>query len=372
MNPKVSVVMAVYNGAAFVREAIDSILHQTFSDFEFIIIDDGSSDDTPDVLQDYARADARVILLRNEHNLGLTRSLNRALHTTRGDYIARQDADDISLPARLETEVAVLESRPDVILVSGNLEYRDESGRWLGRTQLEDDPRVIAWKLLFYNHVAAHSLVMFRRTPVMASGGYAEEYRYSQDYELWVRLAQEGLIVILPDILLQQRVHSTSITVQNTQDQERLSLTCSSRALSDLLARPLSMADIVALREFWMERAIPATGSFPWLNDQLEQLYRAFLRTYPFRGTDAETLEKKLRLAVAGRYTHWAIRVSEQCRPLFAARLRLYALLWSSPDASWATRTREVMRQLWLMRRCLVRLIPRPIRRMIKWCVAQR
>ncbi|MGC8880316.1 MAG: glycosyltransferase family 2 protein, partial [Anaerolineae bacterium] len=97
MTPAISVIMAVYNGARYLREAVDSILNQTFTDFEFIIVDDGSTDETPAVLDEYN--DPRIVRLRNAHNLGLTKSLNRGLHVARGRYIARQDADDLSYPA---------------------------------------------------------------------------------------------------------------------------------------------------------------------------------------------------------------------------------------------------------------------------------
>ena len=113
-SPRVSVVMSVYNGERYLAEAIDSILGQSMSDLEFIVIDDGSTDGTPRILEKYTARDERVWVVRNERNLGLTRSLNRCLSLARGEYFARQDADDISLPERLALQVQLLDANPHV------------------------------------------------------------------------------------------------------------------------------------------------------------------------------------------------------------------------------------------------------------------
>ena len=125
--PKVSVVMSVYNGERHLREAVDSILNQTFGDLEFIIVDDGSRDRTWEILQSYD--DSRIVLLRNEQNIGLTKSLNRGLAATRGEYVARMDADDVSLPQRLERQVGFLDQHPEIGLVGCAFLQINEGGQ---------------------------------------------------------------------------------------------------------------------------------------------------------------------------------------------------------------------------------------------------
>ncbi len=126
--PRVSVLMSVYNGERFLRDSVESILGQTFTDFEFLILDDGSTDSTCEILEEYANKDARIVLVRNDRNLGLTRSLNKGLRLVRGEYLARQDADDISLPKRLEMQVKFLDAHPEVGVVGSALEIIDENG----------------------------------------------------------------------------------------------------------------------------------------------------------------------------------------------------------------------------------------------------
>src|SRR4051812_26679567 len=123
-SPTVSVLMAVYNGEQYLREAVNSILSQTFKDFEFIIIDDGSTDRSPELLASYARADSRVKLI-SRPNKGLTKSLNEGLHAARGEFVARMDGDDISLPERFERQVSYLREHPEVVLVGSRVEFID-------------------------------------------------------------------------------------------------------------------------------------------------------------------------------------------------------------------------------------------------------
>ena len=171
--------MSVYNGERYLREGIESILAQTFADFEFLIVDDGSTDGTWQVLTEYAARDSRIRLIRNSQNLGLTRSLNKGLSAAQGEYIARQDADDVSLPHRLEKQVVVLEHDPRVVLVSGNIDLMDSEGHIWRRPRRNASPGMVAWLLLFYNYLGGHSQVMFRRQMVVDLGGYAEDCPYS-------------------------------------------------------------------------------------------------------------------------------------------------------------------------------------------------
>jgi glycosyltransferase involved in cell wall biosynthesis len=205
-EPRLSVVMCVYNGAKTVGDAIQSILSQSFADFEFIILDDGSTDATPDVLAK-AMADERVRVLRQE-NAGLTRSLNRAIGHARARLIARQDADDLSLPDRLARQVAFLDAHPNVnLLGTGHFE------QWGGRLYIKSPPTGEELpRTLFLHNPFAHSSVMFRTDVFWSVGGYDETFRTGQDFELWMRFGKYGPVAAISDQLIVRKVSQASIS----------------------------------------------------------------------------------------------------------------------------------------------------------------
>ena len=178
--------MSVYNGARFLREAIASVLGQTFSGFEFIVIDDGSTDETPRILGGYA--DPRIRVLKNERNRGLAASLNRALEVCSGELIARQDADDVSELTRLQRQVEFLNSHPEISLLGCAATRIDERGRFLGimdRPTRHEDIRGFAEDM---SNPFVHGSVMFRRRCIQVVGEYDTRFRLTQDYDLWLRM----------------------------------------------------------------------------------------------------------------------------------------------------------------------------------------
>jgi hypothetical protein len=208
--PKVTVLMAVYNGERFVREAIDSILSQTFQDFEFLIVDDGSTDRSREVILSYN--DPRIRLLTNERNLGLTASLNRGLAEARGTYVARHDADDISEPTRLERQVACLDARADLALLGTWYRKIGEHGEFLGKRRLPVDHVRARWCLLFFCPFV-HASVMLRRSLILERvGPYDESFAYAQDYDLWSRTAELLPVANLPEYLVRIRTSASQMT----------------------------------------------------------------------------------------------------------------------------------------------------------------
>ena len=188
MNPEVTVIMSVYNGAAHLRESVESILTQTYSGFEFVIVDDGSEDDSAEILRELARRDKRIVTIRNERNIGLTRSLNRALRRARGEYIARHDADDVAMPNRFEEQVSVLEHHPDYDVVGTDYVVIGTDGKVVEQgipSHYADDTRRAITR---GRNPLCHSSVMLRKRVLDRLGPYDEAYRYGQDYELWLRL----------------------------------------------------------------------------------------------------------------------------------------------------------------------------------------
>jgi glycosyltransferase involved in cell wall biosynthesis len=207
--PEVSVLMAVCNGARFLREAIESVLYQTLTDFEFLIVDDGSTDNTRQIIQSYE--DPRVRLVVNGKNLGLARSLNLGLSLARADLVARMDADDISEPQRLSRQVAFMQANPETGL--GGSWYReiDEAGRIVSRCKLPCEHVAILWSLLFYCPIV-HSAAIMRKSALERVGVYDETLTYSMDYELWSRISNCMAVANLDEYLVRWRRHDCSMT----------------------------------------------------------------------------------------------------------------------------------------------------------------
>lgn len=188
-NVKVSIVMAVYNGADVIRTTVDSILNQTFGDFEFIIVDDCSRDDTVKIIESYQ--DPRIVLIKNRVNCGQTKSLNTGLRAAGGEYIARTDAGDISFPQRLEKQVAFLDKHPDVAVMGTSAIRYNEEGRIIDVVHMPTTEKAIKQRLLVTTPVV-HISVMMRKNVIAPMGGYDDEFYVLADYELWSRLFING------------------------------------------------------------------------------------------------------------------------------------------------------------------------------------
>jgi glycosyltransferase involved in cell wall biosynthesis len=188
-NPKISVVMAVFNGEKYLKPTIETVLSQTFKDFEFIIVNDGSTDRTQNIIEEYH--DDRIILINNTRNMGQTTSLNIGLQNARETYIARTDAGDISTPERFRQQVQYLENHPHVdILGTAAFQY-DMAGNLCGNVFMPNRPSTILQRIFFACPVV-HVSVMMRRDRILELGGYDESYRILADYGLWARALQHG------------------------------------------------------------------------------------------------------------------------------------------------------------------------------------
>ncbi len=207
--PTVSVVMSVFNGDRYLKEAIDSVLAQNFADFELIVVDDGSTDGTAAILESYS--DSRIRTSRNAVNLGQPASLNRGLAAARGALIARLDADDVALPDRLETQVRFLASHPSAASVGAAWIEIDENG-CLGAARHPPTTSVdIRWRLLFAN-AFLHSSVIVRRSALDAVGVYDPAIGYGEDYELWSRVAARFEVANIDRPLVLYRLTGVSKT----------------------------------------------------------------------------------------------------------------------------------------------------------------
>ncbi|HEU4889271.1 MAG TPA: glycosyltransferase [Thermoanaerobaculia bacterium] len=272
--PRVTVLTTVYNGARYLAEAIDSILAEEFTDFEYVIVDDGSTDETPQLLERAAARDPRIRVLRLETNRGIAAATNCGLAIARGAAIARLDADDISLPGRLAREVAVLDAHPDVAMVSMNYEWMDADGVLLGRSQRDHPPAVVEYLLNFSNSIGGHSQVMFRRSAIEAVHGYDESCRAALDYDLWTRIVRQGRIVVLPEIGMRYRVHDQNLTSRAADIQIEVGKRVVQRTLSAYLGRTLSEQEVLALMHAW--RPVLPVVDAKLANDILREAYRIF------------------------------------------------------------------------------------------------
>ena len=206
-RPKVTVVMPVYNGERFLAQAIESILSQTFPDFEFIIVNDDSVDKSKDIILSYN--DKRIKLIDNTNHTNLVNALNRGILAARGMYIARMDCDDVSLSKRLERQVSCLDDNKDIGVLGCGVIVIDAEGVPRRRVKFPEQHEAIWWELLF-NSPFAHPSVMMRGDLVRSVGGY-REIAHAEDYDLWLRIRNRARLHNLKDVLLLLRKHDQNV-----------------------------------------------------------------------------------------------------------------------------------------------------------------
>lgn len=213
--------MSVYNEKeSYLREAVESILNQSFSDFEFIIIDDGSDDkNCLHTLEEFAKKDARIKLIRNNTNLGLTQSLNKALAQAVGKYIARIDSDDIADSRRLEKQLQFMESNPTYALCGSWAYFIDQDGRVTGEKKSPTTYEKIKKRLIFFNFFT-HSSLFFQKGIASNFNGYNENLKKAQDYDFILKISAKYPVAILPEFLCSNRQHSKSISASSKKKQE--------------------------------------------------------------------------------------------------------------------------------------------------------
>jgi glycosyltransferase involved in cell wall biosynthesis len=222
-NPEVSVVMSVYNGAPDLAGTMDSILSQEGTDLEFIVVNDGSTDITAEILDDYARRDNRVRII-NQGNAGLTRALIRGCSVSTGEFIARQDAGDVSLPGRLAAQLGVFRDNPTVVMTSCGTRFIGPAGEVLYEICQHGDELHRGLQHIKIEHLKGashHTSVVFRRRSYETVGGYRPQFKVAQDLDLWMRLSEVGICWATPDVLCEARLHKSSISASRRSEQIR-------------------------------------------------------------------------------------------------------------------------------------------------------
>jgi glycosyltransferase involved in cell wall biosynthesis len=209
MTPKVSVIMPVYNGAKYLKEAIESVLAQTYTFFEFVIINDGSNDDSENVIKSFM--DERIKYVKNEH-MGLIDSLNLGIKKSTGEFIARFDADDICEPNRLEEQIKFFKNNPEKMLVGSWATVINEDGIKTGELKYPplDWQKIKKYSLL--HNPLIHPTVMFKKALIDAAGDYNKKFKHIEDYELWTRIIYKYPCANISLPLIKYRVHNNQIT----------------------------------------------------------------------------------------------------------------------------------------------------------------
>jgi len=215
---QVSILMAVYNGQAYLEEALDSILRQTHENFEAVIVDDGSADRTPDIIALFAARNRRIRYIR-QSNKGMAAALNLGLSISCNEIVARMDADDRMLPMRLEKQLPFFLEHPEIAVLSSLVYYINEEGKRFGYTRDIITPEQVRRavsdsKLIGFSHPA----VMMRKDAILQAGGYRTGFWPAEDLDLWARLAEQGWdLATFPEYLLEYRIHRASVSVAQPQ-----------------------------------------------------------------------------------------------------------------------------------------------------------
>ncbi|EGQ5607211.1 glycosyltransferase family 2 protein, partial [Campylobacter jejuni] len=211
--PLISVIMPTFNREKYIKFAIESILNQTFTSFEFIIIDDCSNDATYDIIREYAKIDQRIIVLRNKANKGIVFSLNKGLQLSRGKYIARMDDDDISMPTRLEKQFQIMEKDDSIIVAGTYFKYIGRNPDFFASWVNVYEHDMVKIKMMFECPICHPSVIMRKNFFKKYNLKYSQEYQYAEDYKLWLDVLQNGgKIINIPEILLLYRATNLSIS----------------------------------------------------------------------------------------------------------------------------------------------------------------
>ena len=242
---KVTVLMPVYNGEKYLREAVDSILNQTYTNFDFLIINDGSTDNTLKILQSYN--DNRIKIIDNKENLGLIQTLNKGLRLASGEFIARMDADDISLPVRLEKQINYLIKQNEVGVLGSQADIINDLGEKIDFYMVPNSHNMIAWMLLF-GRSFIHPSVMFRRSAIEEAEGYNASSLYMEDYELWISLVKKTRFANLSETLIKYRTSKDSISRRMVDQQQQNVLTAKKKFIEEILNKEINIEILKRMR----------------------------------------------------------------------------------------------------------------------------
>lgn len=299
--------MPVYNGERYLDEAIASVVAQAFAGFELVIVDDASTDTTPELLAKWAARDPRIVVLRQDRNGGASSALNAGLAVARGEYIARQDGDDRSLPGRLAAQAAVLDRNPAAVMTTLGRILIDAHGKQVGiAPHLVQPPEVVRFLLHFTpGAIGVPGQSMFRTSALRAIGGWDESYRLAQGWELAARLSTQGAFLSLPEPGMEYRVHDQRASARFRDQQAANATRITQRMLSELLGRAVAPEEAAASASVWFLDL--RRGTAP----AAARLWREALSRFPLTRSERATV----RRIGAGRFARAAAFHLSRVRP---------------------------------------------------------
>ena len=292
----VSVVMSVFNGEPYLEAAIESVLRQSLGSFEFVIVDDGSTDGSNRIIREFARDHSNIVLVE-QPNRGIPTAVNRGMKQARHQLIARMDADDIMVPNRLERQASFLQQHPDVSVACSYIHLINKDGLVIGasRPRFPSPDRVSIEPSKFL--AFSQSSVMMRRQDVLSVGGYRGEFPYAEDQDLWARLLVRGFsLAVQPEFLMLHRVHSSSTSMRNFS---KLHLLC--ELVYSNLTRAVAGQEELSLEEFVAKKA--SRPFFQQAQDFVELLWQ-----YQYTKSSRAFAERKWHKFLPGIGTAFALR----------------------------------------------------------------
>ncbi len=221
LTPKISVILPIFNGEKHIEKTLKTILNQTYKNFELMIINDGSTDKTPEILSRIK--DKRVKVINNKKNLGVTKSLNLGIKKARCKYIARCDSDDLNYPKRFEKQINFLEENPEYVLIGSNAKWINEKGKTLKGFKVKIEDRDIR-RWMYIRNQFHHPSVMYKKSIFEKVGGYNEKFNGVEDYELWFRMMKFGKVYNLKENLIERRINEEGVTAKKHWKIEFLAL----------------------------------------------------------------------------------------------------------------------------------------------------
>jgi glycosyltransferase involved in cell wall biosynthesis len=274
--PRVSVVIPIFRGEQYFNEALESILLQSFTDFECIIVCDEPTPTTRQLLSQYQSEDARVSVIYHDERIGLIASLNLGCRESRGEYIARMDADDIAEPERFARQVQYLDHHPKVGVVGTQALLIDEEGTVIRSVTLPTEPVVIRWHMLFENCLF-HPSVMIRKEVLDEAGSYNEKATTIEDFDLWSRIQRIADLANLSEPLLRYRVNPGSITFNNLQNQKTTTAEIQFAEIERYLQRDLTEQERTLLLDLILVRPLESNKDLDELITLLDRIQHNFL-----------------------------------------------------------------------------------------------
>jgi hypothetical protein len=351
MKPHVTVLMTVYNGLPYLREAIESVLSQNFTDFEFVIVDDASTDLSVQTVESYG--DSRIRLIRNDSNLGQNASLNKGLTAARGDWIVRLDQDDVCLPERIQRQVDFLSRNPEVA-VAGTWAYSiDERSRkqtvWQWRVP---DFGTLAGLFLVGRCALLHPSVAYRLQPILSLGGYPNDYGIASDYALWIDLILNGQrAAVMPEQLIMYRVHKNRQSASKAHKHWEDTVRAHEKLVSALSRRPdvAMMASVLRIESTVWKQA-RTHKEIASVLESIEDLLNHAPEVLPLRSGEWEIMRRTVyrwlgpgvKLGARLKFAPW---------PIFYATVFAFSPLLIPGVRPMATRLLEVVRSVRMLGR---------------------